>query len=220
GVDLGDIFGEVFGDDATVAAPEGAGGGGSLQDRSQRFAGEAVAHWMERLRRTGGDERAASHFSIDRQHFGWLVDELTVGANRLRMADHLAKEVRVVENNANAKWEDIAERQVRAAANAINRYVDWLGYDRVTRDLRPGLPPQAPTRRVFEDPSAFSESGPPPLTEEPLPIYNTFCADWMRAFLQLAMDNVGFEGGRDITPEQNDRLGAILNRADKARLAA
>ena len=32
----------------------------------------------------------------------------------------------------------------------------------------------------------------------------------MRAFLQLAMDNVGYEGGREITPEQNDRLGAIL----------
>ena len=33
---------------------------------------------------------------------------------------------------------------------------------------------------------------------------------WMRAFLQLAMDNVGYEGGREISPEQNDRLGAIL----------
>ena len=47
--------------------------------------------------------------------------------------------------------EDIAERQVRAASDAINRFIDWLGYDRVERDKRPGLPMAAPTRRVFED---------------------------------------------------------------------
>ena len=40
----------------------------------------------------------------------------------------------------------------------------------------------------------------------PAPIYADYCKDWMRAFLQLAMDNVGYEGGREITPEQNDRL--------------
>ncbi len=216
GVDLGDIFGEVFGEDASATVSDR----GSLHDRAHRFAGEAVQHWMERLRRTSGDERAVSHFIVDRQQFGWLVDELAVGANRLRIADGLAKDVRAVENNANARWEDIAERQVQAAATAINRYIDWLGFERVARDHRPGLPPQAPTRRVFDDPPAFMENGPPPLTEEPLPIYNIFCADWMRGFLQLAMDNVGFEGGRDITPEQNDRLGVILKRAEQAKIAA
>jgi hypothetical protein len=35
--------------------------------------------------------------------------------------------------------------------------------------------------------------------------------------LQLALDNVGYEGGREITPEQNDRLGALLRRAETAR---
>ncbi|TXL77085.1 virulence factor [Vineibacter terrae] len=218
GIDLGDIFGEVFGHDAALGLSDG--GSSTLQDRAHRFASEALQHWMERLRRTSGDERALSHFNVDRQQFGWLVDELAVGANRLRIADGLAKDVRAVENNANAKWEDIAERQVRAAANVINRFVDWLGFERVAREHRPGLPPQAPTRRVFDDPPPFAENDPPPLGEEPLPIYNTFCADWMRAFLQLAMDNVGFEGGRDITPEQNDRLGTILRRAEQAKLAA
>ena len=48
------------------------------------------------------------------------------------------------------------------------------------------------------------------LSEDPAPIYADYCKDWMRAFLQLAMDNVGYEGGREISPEQNDRLGAIL----------
>lgn len=33
----------------------------------------------------------------------------------------------------------------------------------------------------------------------------------MGAFLQLAMENVGYEGGREISAEQNERLGAILS---------
>ena len=48
------------------------------------------------------------------------------------------------------------------------------------------------------------------LNLDPAPIYADYCKDWMRAFLQLAMDNVGYEGGREITAEQNEMLGAIL----------
>jgi hypothetical protein len=48
------------------------------------------------------------------------------------------------------------------------------------------------------------------LSEDPGSIYADYCKDWMRAFLQLAMDNVGYEGGREITAEQNEQLGAIL----------
>jgi hypothetical protein len=133
-----------------------------------------------------------------------------------RLADGLASDVRAVENAANARWEDVAERQVRAASNAINRFVDWLGFERVVRERRPGLPMAAPTRRVFEDPPPVA-NGAPVLGENPVAPYNTFCADWMRAYLQLALDNVGYEGGREITPEQNDRLGALLRRAETAR---
>ena len=52
--------------------------------------------------------------------------------------------------------------------------------------------------------------GVPVLAEDPAPIYADYCKDWMRAFLQLAMDNIGYEGGREITAEQNEQLGAIL----------
>jgi hypothetical protein len=90
----------------------------------------------------------------------------------------------------------------------LNGYVSAMGFDRLPLDQRPGLPPNAPVRRVFEGPTMVN--GTPRLSEDPQPIYADYCKDWMRAFLQLAMDNVGYEGGREITPEQNDRLGAIL----------
>ena len=54
------------------------------------------------------------------------------------------------------------------------------------------------------------------LSEDPSPIYADYCKDWMRAFLQLAMDNVGYEGGREITAEQNEQLGLILRQVQMA----
>lgn len=172
-----------------------------------------MQHWIERLRRTGGNERTISYFMVDRQQLGWLVAELAVGANRLHIADGLAKDVRAVGATLMPDGRLLRSARSGRRRNAINYYVDWLGFERVARDHRPGLPPQAPTRRVFDDPPVFDETGPPPLREEPLPIYNVFAADWMRGLVQLAMDNVGYEGGREITPEQNDRLGLVLEKA-------
>lgn len=205
-VDLGAIFADVFGDDAGRSAPPPSG---VLEDRAERFAREAAEYWLENMRRIGADEKALSHFGVDRQHLGWLIDELVVGAHRLKLIDQLSLDVRALENAANAKWEEIAERQVRTAASSLNGYISALGFDRLPLEQRPGLPPNAPTRRVFEH-AAMTVDGVPRLSEDPAPIYADYCKDWMRAFLQLAMDNVGYEGGREITPEQNDQLGAIL----------
>jgi hypothetical protein len=209
-VDLGAIFADVFGEENGHAAPPA----GVLEDRAERFAREAAEYWLENMRRIGADEKALSHLGVDRQHLGWLIDELVVGAHRLRVVDQLSDDVRALENAANAKWEDIAERQVRTAASALNGYVSALGFDQMPIELRPGLPPHAPTRRVFQSPAP--PDGSPMLREDPSSIYADYCRDWMRAFLQLAMDNVGYEGGREITAEQNEQLGAILRQVQMA----
>jgi hypothetical protein len=203
-VDLGAIFADVFGEEEGRSAPPS----GVLEDRAERFAREAAEYWLENMRRIGADEKALSHLGVDRQHLGWLIDELVVGAHRLKLIDQLSLDVRALENAANSKWEEIAERQVRTAASALNGYVSALGFDHLPLEQRPGLPPNAPTRRVFESPKA--PEGAPVLSEDPGSIYADYCKDWMRAFLQLAMDNVGYEGGREITAEQNEKLGAIL----------
>ncbi len=86
----------------------------------ERFAREAADYWLENMRRVGSDEKALSPFGVDRHISGWLIDELIVGAHRLKLIDQLSHEVRELENAANAKWEEIAERQVRTASSALN----------------------------------------------------------------------------------------------------
>ena len=38
------------------------------EDRAERFAREAAEYWLENMRRVGADEKALSHFGVDRQH--------------------------------------------------------------------------------------------------------------------------------------------------------
>ena len=83
--------------------------------------------------------QAGSHFGVDRQHLGWLIDELVVGAHRLKLIDQLSLDVRALENAANSKWEEIAERQVRTAASALNGYVSALGFDRLPVEGEAGV---------------------------------------------------------------------------------
>ena len=89
-VDLGAIFADVFGEEPGRSAPPS----GVLEDRAERFAREAAEYWLENMRRVGADEKALSHFGVDRQHLGWLIDELVVGAHRLKLIDQLSHEVR------------------------------------------------------------------------------------------------------------------------------
>ena len=51
------------------------------------------------MRRVGADEKALTHFGVDRQHLGWLIDELIVGAHRLKLIDQLSHEVRELEKH-------------------------------------------------------------------------------------------------------------------------
>ena len=130
-----------------------------------------------------------------------------MGAHRLKLIDQLSHDVRELENAANAKWEEIAERQVRTASSALNGYVSALGFDRSA--ARPAARPAAQRADAARVRGTGDGQRHRRCSENPQPIYADYCKDWMRAFLQLAMDNVGYEGGREITPEQNDRLGAI-----------
>src|SRR5260370_25584768 len=106
-VDLGAIFADVFGEEPRRSAPPS----GALEDRAERFARAAAEYLLENMRPVGADETALSHFGVDGQHLGWLIDELVVGAHRLKLLDQLGHEVRELQNAANAKWEDIAHRQ-------------------------------------------------------------------------------------------------------------
>jgi hypothetical protein len=51
----------------------------------------------------------------------------------------------------------------------------------------------------------------PLLPEAPVNFPALYIVDWFEAFRALAIANAGHAAGRDISPEQNARLGQILD---------
>ena len=141
-----------------------------------------------------------------------LSNELIIGATRQGLAERIAADVRVRLQTASVRWDDstVADRAATMAAMAIDDYVAYLGFVLKPEDERPGFPepPRQAERPIFPRPP--SVAGIPVVEPQRNALERQMFLDWGVALRQLGIDNVGFSGGREISPEQNRRLSAIL----------
>ena len=42
--------------------------------------------------------------------------------------------------------------------------------------------------------------------------------DWLVGFAQMVLENAGHDGGREIKPEQNAELGALISKLNAVRM--
>jgi hypothetical protein len=140
-----------------------------------------------------------------------LVGELITGSDRLALEKGLLALIQDAEVQAGAKRARLAERQVFAVGARLARFVDYLGYDELPPEERP--PSLADRKRpIFSAPAPIPPGVLPVLKPQPVNYSATYIVDWFEAFKHLAVDNAGHAAGRDISPEQNARLGEILGR--------
>jgi len=175
-----------------------------VQDRPAVFARELMNLWADKLRRTA---RNAGRFGLPSRLVEEICAELIVGANRIGLAERVATEIRRQIQAGNVRWEDSADRAVSLAAPVLNDFCADLGLA--------GLPPAARPLRprsqvaVFAPPPAFDDL--PVLEDKRLDLEAIYFLDWATALHRLALDNVGFSGGREIDDVLNARLGRILS---------
>lgn len=182
-----------------------------VQDRPAVFARELMNLWADKLRRAA---RNASRLGLPPRLVEELVGELIVGANRLGLADRIADVVRRQIQAANVRWEDSADRAVSLAAPVLNDFSADLGMTGLPAGERPRRPKSQDP--VFAPPPPFDDL--PVLADKRLELEAAYFIDWATALHRLALDNVGFSGGREIDDVQNARLGRIL--AELAPLTA
>jgi len=106
------------------------------------------------------------------------------------------------------------DEQALIATRVISDYVTYLGV----------IIDKAPTnmfvegRRVFE--TERPVEGIPQFNEERVGTPRLlFITDWLTALKQLIIDNAGFQEGSEITYEQNQKLGEIMNLVSPAARA-
>lgn len=195
GLDLG------FGTETAAAAPPRSG-------RAARFGKAVVSEWLRQLRRLPDLPETQSMLGLPAAVAQALCDEVVTGAMRFRLEDKLVEALHDAEVQASTTRSRLADQQVRVACAIVDDYIDWLGYSAAPPEQRPAS--KLPGARIFASPAPLS--GLPQLPANPLNFSALYILDWFEAFRATAIGNAGHSAGSEITPEQNERLGAIIGR--------
>ncbi|CRI67671.1 Virulence factor [Thiocapsa sp. KS1] len=170
-----------------------------------------LSYWVGHLKALPEDPHWLRHMGLDKGALEDLIGELITGADRSGLDQALIGLIDSAESQTAAMRSQLAERQVYVTATRINRFVDYLGSDNLPPDDRPrSLVGQQ--RPVFAPPPPIPPRSMPVLPATPVNFPALYIVDWFEAFRALAIANAGHAAGRDISPEQNARLGQILDR--------
>jgi hypothetical protein len=204
----------LFGLDDLVVLPDAQPSAGSpvassVSTSATQFAKAAMRDWTTQLRALSDNTDLMHFLAADPKIVQSLTDELITGANRLDVEREIIDSIQDAEERVSATRSSLVERQVMTTANCINDFVDYLGISALPVDERPPSTVGA-QRHVFEPPVEIPVGKLPQLPPKPINFSGLFILDWLDAFARLAVDNAGHSAGREITPEQNERLGQIL----------
>ena len=168
--------------------------------------------WLEYLRNIVLDKHILQFFGLEQKSLSFIVEELITAANRLKIEASLTE--RILQNeNTGSKRDDLESRQVSTIHTLLADFIAWLGFVQ-------GQSIEIPMSRVNQGKPIFSSplsqfsnqlSHPLPVLDDKTKNYSQFAIfDWFIAFAMLAQENVGHHAGREISQEQNSRLGEIL----------
>lgn len=212
-VSADDIFSDIFGDEAARPAPAAAAEADAPplpRDAAGALTDMVFDYWIEQLHNLAGSAEARNHFGgLPSRGFEQLISELLLSAQRLGLRDTLERDLRQCGAYANMSRERLIWRQVSLAADAINAFVDWLGFDPRKKDA-------AGRTILFGGKSSelFTPPAEPPaepvIGEQEAPYDRQWYTDWMRALAWSVVANVDFDGQQVRDPQQNARLRDIL----------
>lgn len=213
-----DIMADLFGDMSPPSMPETEPDESGPLDEAAAFAELVVGFWIERLNALASDATLQRYFGLNSDDFGQLTHELIQGMSRLGLEKAMAQAVREVSGYRNLRRDRLVWRQASTAAYCVNAFVDWLGFN-------PALVPESGrvirlagrTRTLFAqrpDPEGY-----PALAAEPLPFDKQYYTDWLAALVHLIEGNADYEDGRIFDPEQNARLGELIDTLNPAAFA-
>lgn len=177
-------------------------------NRASRFAQAVMSGWLRHLRSMPEDAALHRFLGLDEATLQAVTDELVTGALRLRLEDRLTALLAEAEDRAGATRSDLIGRQVAVVSTVLNGFIDTLGQDVLPLDKRPASSRLA-GRKLFQPPPSLGQSLPV-LGPQPMNYPALYILDWLDAFTSLAMGNAGHAAGSELTPEQNQRLGQIL----------
>lgn len=165
--------------------------------------------WVEQVRQFAADAETRTFFAMPARELDQFCHELLLSAQRCRVRQQMEEDLRACSAYSNLERERLLWKQASLAADAINAFVDWLGFDpRLTASRNApsssGTSPWSFSRPV-SDPV-----GEPLIGEVEAPYDRQWYTDWLRALMHGITANVDFDGQQIRNPQQNKRLYDIL----------
>ncbi|MGQ0671538.1 MAG: virulence factor SrfC family protein [Hyphomicrobium sp.] len=168
------------------------------------YARTAVDHWIETVRAIANGSAASNRYKLPRQALLHLVDELIVGATRMGLEHKVSELIERVTAGETLTPDDVG-KAARCAASAIGDFIVSLGFDDVMANSHPRRKGKA-QKPIFPPRSSISLDA----ADEADDLDSEFFADWSQAFISLVGDNATGLREREISDEQNRRLGRLL----------
>lgn len=173
------------------------------------FARVAVSEWITHMRRLPGNVGLLRYLGYSEAGVQQIIDELITGTHRNRLEDTIAEALNEGEVQTSTPRAFLADRQVLIAGNLIGQFIEMLGQERLAEHEKADS--RLPERKVFTPPPAIAPGRLPLLEDKPINYSAIYITDWLQAFTAMAVENAGHSAGREITMEQNAKLGNILS---------
>lgn len=174
------------------------------------FARKAQHHWVNHLRSLPDNAPLVDLLGIGKPGVEMLVEEVITAGIRM---DVVGKLVTILEETplSSTSAESQADRQVSRALTVMGDFVAWLGFLNIDESLRPDSRINR-GHKIFAKP-VKTWSTTQRLTKLTLaPANNTafYIYDWLVALNEVIIQNTGYSAGREISPQQKEQLGDIL----------
>ena len=200
-----------FSDDLSHEAPVSSKTGApapELQSNEHRFAKAAFKAWIAHLRELTTRQSLLNLLGLEKALLEAVVDELITAGYRQDLPGQLSRAV-LKRAQSGARRDQLVERQVLEVQRVLRDFVSWFGYLQKPVSERPN------SRAGAKAPlfSFYTDIGPgqvPVLPAQPANQAQRYLGDWLSGLAYITQDNAGHGAGREITPEQNERLGQVL----------
>jgi hypothetical protein len=200
-----------FGDDLSHEAPVSSKTNTpvpELQSNEHRFAKAAFKAWIAHLRELTTRQSLLNLLGLEKALIEAVVDELITAGYRQDLPGQLSRAV-LKRAQSGARRDQLVERQVLEVQRVLRDFVSWFGYLQKPVNERPN------SRAGAKAPlfSFYTDIGPgqvPVLPPQPANQAQRYLGDWLSGLAYITQDNAGHGAGREITPEQNERLGQVL----------
>ncbi|MCI4662049.1 MAG: putative virulence factor [Neomegalonema sp.] len=182
--------------------------GPRLMTREAYQAETAILVWLAAMRSFSERPDIETHLHMHAGDVAEIVGELGAASRRIGLLETLAAEL--ARWNFGSRSDGQTAAAALAAANRINRHVERLAVDEMAPEERPVVPSASGSRIAFA--ASPDRSSAQDLPEEPERRDEHYLEDWTFALYRMFEDNARQENGGRVDPEQNARLGGILER--------